>query len=83
MLCSALKNQGIVEAWDMIESYVKLTTSNAYFFKKREEQNIFWMMQSIENQLRIDFFSIKTPRNFLKNKFNWSKKIRFLPLLLR
>ena len=81
MLCSALESQGIVEAWDMIESYVKLTTSNAFFVKKREEQNIFWMMQSIENQLRIDFFQHKNTKKFLDQQIQLVKENKISPFV--
>ena len=81
MLCSALESQGIVEAWNMIESYVKLTTSNAFFVKKREEQNIFWMMQSIENQLRIDFFQHKNTKKFLDQQIQLVKENKISPFV--
>jgi LAO/AO transport system kinase len=79
MLCSALENSGIIEAWYMIESYVKLTKSNNYFFKKREEQNVFWMMQSIENQLRIDLFQHKKTKEFLKKQIELVKENKVSP----
>ena len=59
-LCSALNNQGIDEIWDSISEYVKTTTSNNYFIKKRNEQNKFWLIQTIEDQLKSNFFN--TPK---------------------
>jgi LAO/AO transport system kinase len=59
-LCSALNNQGIDEIWDSISEYVKTTTSNNYFIKKRNEQNKFWLIQTIEDQLKLNFFN--TPK---------------------
>tara|TARA_B110000967_G_C18893627_1_gene569102 strand:- start:830 stop:1930 length:1101 start_codon:yes stop_codon:yes gene_type:complete len=56
VLCSALENKGIVATWDLIESYINHTSKNKYFSKKREEQNTFWLLQSIEDQLKDRFF---------------------------
>ena len=79
MLCSAVENKGIIEVWDMIESYVKLTKSNDYFFKKRQEQNIYWMMQSIENQLQIDLFQHKNTKKFLEKQIQLVKENKASP----
>ncbi len=40
----------------MIKDYLDLAKSKLYFTKKRQEQNIFWLIQSIENQLKDQFF---------------------------
>jgi LAO/AO transport system kinase len=37
-----------------------------YFSKKRQEQNTFWLLQSIENQLKDQFFQDETIANELK-----------------
>ncbi|MFD1615094.1 methylmalonyl Co-A mutase-associated GTPase MeaB [Gelatiniphilus marinus] len=57
MLCSALKNEGISDIWNIILEYIETTTQNNYFDKKRNEQNKFWLIQSIEEQLKSDFFN--------------------------
>ena len=56
-LCSALHNEGITGIWELIEKYEKLTKSNHYFAHKRNEQNKFWLMQTIEDRLKSDFFT--------------------------
>ncbi|MGA1226485.1 MAG: methylmalonyl Co-A mutase-associated GTPase MeaB, partial [Tamlana sp.] len=55
--CSALHNEGIDAIWEIILDYVELTTKNNYFITKRHEQNKFWLIQTIENQLKSDFFN--------------------------
>ncbi|WP_290698020.1 methylmalonyl Co-A mutase-associated GTPase MeaB [Lacinutrix sp.] len=55
--CSAIKNDGIEGIYTMITNYLKLTTENDYFYSKRNEQNKFWLIQTIEEQLKSDFFS--------------------------
>ena len=79
MLSSALENKGIVETWKMIESYVELTKSNGYFSEKREEQNVFWMMQTIENQLKIDFFQHKNTKKYLEKQIQLVKANKISP----
>lgn len=56
-VCSALHNEGIDTIWDIISEYIKTTKENDYFYKKRNEQNKFWLIQTIENKLKSDFFN--------------------------
>ncbi|NNC50055.1 MAG: methylmalonyl Co-A mutase-associated GTPase MeaB [Flaviramulus sp.] len=56
-ICSALHNEGIDEIWDIILNYVEITKKNKYFNQKRNEQNKFWLIQTIENQLKSEFFN--------------------------
>jgi LAO/AO transport system kinase len=65
-ICSALHNEGISEVWELIESYQKLTKANAYFEHKRKEQNKFWLMQTIEDRLKSDFFTNKKIKEALQ-----------------
>jgi len=59
-LCSALNNEGIEAVWEMITKYISIATKNNYFNKKRQEQNKFWLLQTIEEQLKFDFYNNKT-----------------------
>lgn len=54
--CSAITKEGINEVWKTISDYLKLTQSNAYFQEKRQEQNQYWMMESINEQLKNHFY---------------------------
>lgn len=54
--CSSLKNEGIEAIWEIVEEYVSLTQKNGYFENKRDEQNKFWLHQTIEEQLKTDFY---------------------------
>ena len=60
ILCSAIKNEGINAIWDIILDYIKTTSKHNLFSKKRNEQNKFWLVQTIEDQLKSDFFN--TPK---------------------
>ncbi|MDP5157716.1 MAG: methylmalonyl Co-A mutase-associated GTPase MeaB [Flaviramulus sp.] len=56
-LCSALNNEGIDTIWNLILDHFNLTSENNHFNKKRNEQNKYWLIQTIENQLKSDFFN--------------------------
>lgn len=56
-LCSALNNKGIDDIWKMIETYLSITSKNNYFDQKRQEQNKFWLLQTIEEHLKHDFYN--------------------------
>ena len=57
LLCSALKNEGIAEIWEVISNYFETVKANGYFQHKRKEQNKFWLMQTIESRLKSEFYS--------------------------
>ncbi|MFS4483018.1 methylmalonyl Co-A mutase-associated GTPase MeaB [Hyunsoonleella sp. 2307UL5-6] len=67
-LCSALNNEGISKIWQEISEYLKLTKNNNYFDTKRTEQNKFWVLQTIENQLKSDFFNRSDIKKELENQ---------------
>jgi LAO/AO transport system kinase len=55
--CSAITGDGISAVWDTMLQYFELTKSNDYFFEKRKEQNQFWMMETINEQLKNNFYN--------------------------
>lgn len=55
--CSAITQEGISEVWTTIEKFLSLTKGNNYFFEKRKEQNQYWMLETINEQLKSNFFS--------------------------
>ena len=66
VLCSALENKGIDATWNLISDYINHANKEEYFTKKRQEQNTFWLLQSIENQLKDQFFQDETIAKELK-----------------
>ncbi|GAA4974735.1 methylmalonyl Co-A mutase-associated GTPase MeaB [Algibacter aquimarinus] len=69
-LCSALNNEGIDSIWNLVLKFVKLTTANGYFNKRRSEQNKFWLIQTIEEQLKSEFFNRPEIKKELVAKLN-------------
>jgi len=55
--CSAITKEGIDEVWKTISDYLKLTQSNTYFQEKRKEQNQYWMIETINEQLKNHFYN--------------------------
>ena len=66
MLCSALKQEGIENLWKLVQSYIAHTKSNNYFEHNRKEQNKFWLLQTIEDRLKSDFFNQPKIKEALK-----------------
>ncbi|MDC8006254.1 methylmalonyl Co-A mutase-associated GTPase MeaB [Aureisphaera galaxeae] len=56
LTCSALEHKGIDKVQELIKDYVSLTQGNGYFQERRNEQNKFWLLQTIESQLKRDFY---------------------------
>ncbi len=55
--CSSITRDGIPEIWDTIEQFIALTKRNNNFFEKRKEQNQYWMLETINEQLKTNFYS--------------------------
>lgn len=47
---------GIPEVWDMIDRYFEFVIANGYFERKRSEQGRYWMYETINEQLRKNFY---------------------------
>ena len=56
LTCSAYLKTGINEIWDTIDKYLEITKSNNYFQHRRNEQSKFWMYETINEQLRNNFY---------------------------
>ncbi len=59
LTCSALHHNGITEIDKLVNEYLLLTTKNAYFNKRRNEQNTYWLKATIEQQLKETFYKNK------------------------
>lgn len=56
LTCSAFQKTGISEIWDTISEYLFYVKNNNYFQHKRNEQAKFWMYETINEQLRNNFY---------------------------
>lgn len=55
--CSAYEKTGIDAIWEIISEYFEWVKSNHYFDEKRQNQNQFWMMETINEQLKSHFYN--------------------------
>jgi LAO/AO transport system kinase len=88
LTCSALQNEGIAEIWELIKSYIQLTKSNKSFNKKRQEQEIFWLYDTINEQLKSQFYNNPKVKKELNKQLQLLEKKKTTPyevasLLLR
>jgi LAO/AO transport system kinase len=63
--CSAISHDGISDVWQTIEKYCQLTHDNHYFFEKRKDQNQYWMLETINEQLKTHFYTHSEIKNLL------------------
>jgi len=58
VLCySGFYGIGIKEVWDMIYQYVDFVKQNGYFDYRRNEQSKYWMYETINEHLRLNFYN--------------------------
>ena len=58
VLCySGFFGTGIKEIWDMIYKYIDFVKANGYFDYRRNEQAKYWMYETINEQLRLNFYN--------------------------
>ncbi len=48
---------GIEEIWEMVGRYIRFVNDNGYFHHRRNEQAKFWMYESINVQLKSNFYN--------------------------
>jgi LAO/AO transport system kinase len=55
--CSALNKEGIAGIWEIVERYRStMTTESDFFYRKRREQSVHTMYESINQQLMDSFY---------------------------
>ena len=70
LTASALHNAGIEKIDAMIAAYITLTKENLYFDSKRNEQNKFWLLSTIDQQLKINFYQNKAIKSALQQEID-------------
>ncbi|MDE5790777.1 MAG: methylmalonyl Co-A mutase-associated GTPase MeaB [Muribaculaceae bacterium] len=58
----------IDKVWDMIDRYFAYVKETGYFERKRNEQAKYWMFETINEQLRADFYRRPEIRALLEQK---------------
>ena len=55
--CSSYTKEGISDVWNTISEYKNLVQTNHYFEQKRHDQNQYWMLETINEQLQSNFYN--------------------------
>jgi LAO/AO transport system kinase len=55
MTCSSMDNQGIAEAWDLVESFHDTTMKSGFFDLHRHSQTLDWVREMLEQELWRNF----------------------------
>lgn len=55
--CSALNGEGVSDVWEQLNEYFETTQANGFFSQRRHEQNSYWLTETINIQLKQDFYS--------------------------
>jgi len=67
LLCSALYDKGIPEIWECIKEYVNNTNKSNFFETNRREQSKYWMYETINERLKMDFYNNIIIKSIVKN----------------
>ena len=54
--CSSVELSGISDVWEMVKKYISYVKSNEYFELKRISQAKYWMYETINEQLKANFY---------------------------
>jgi LAO/AO transport system kinase len=54
---SALTGAGVPEVWEVVLQYVQQTQASGYFQRRRQEQNLHWLHETIRETLEARFFA--------------------------
>ena len=57
--CSAIENKGINTIWEVVGSFVNLTTTNGSFDENRKQQAKFWLEHTIQESVTSLFYADK------------------------
>jgi LAO/AO transport system kinase len=72
LTASALEEKGINEVWSMIESYQSQALKNKFFYKNREQQNLQWFRENLEQSIKSKILQSATAKAKIKS---YEKKV--------
>ncbi|NER12213.1 methylmalonyl Co-A mutase-associated GTPase MeaB [Leptobacterium flavescens] len=67
-VASAIENTGIRESWELVMTYMAQSKKSNYFEHHRIEQNKYWLLQTIDEQLRSGFYNHKAVKKQLQEQ---------------
>ncbi|HIP49588.1 MAG TPA: methylmalonyl Co-A mutase-associated GTPase MeaB [Lutibacter sp.] len=79
LLASALNNIGIIEVWNLIDDFVKHSKEHNSFETKRQKQEEFWLFDTLNEQLKLQFYSNPKIKQALKEQLQLIQKKKTTP----
>ncbi len=79
LTCSAIEKTGIENIWNMIQSYVLLTQSNQSFDDKRNNQEEYWMFETLNQALKDRFYQNEKVQIELKKQLQLLREKKTTP----
>ena len=79
LTCSALENSNIDIIWKLIDDYIVAMKLNLYFSEKRKEQNTFWVLETINEHIKHDFYSNVTVKKKLPHILQQVQELKITP----
>ncbi|MCJ7468301.1 MAG: methylmalonyl Co-A mutase-associated GTPase MeaB [Maribacter sp.] len=70
MMCSAIEGTGIDEIWEIIREYVNQGRKSGYLSSNRKNQNKSWLLQTIDDRLKQNFYAHKSVKKKLGTLLN-------------
>lgn len=80
-VCSSLRKTGISDIWLCLEDYFALVKENNYFEERRANQAKYWMFETIEENLKRNFYQNKTVKTALADLENKVSADRISPFV--
>lgn len=68
--CSAIENTGLDEIWTMVQNYISESQKSNFFTSKRQQQNKNWLLQTLDDRLKQQFYQDKKVAQELKKLTN-------------
>ena len=79
LTCSARENDGLNDIWTMISNYVAKNKKDNVFQLKRQQQNKNWLLQSLDDQLKMHFYQNDAVKPVLKDMIQEVIKTKISP----
>jgi LAO/AO transport system kinase len=79
LTCSAIEGIGIENIWKMILKFLKVTQKNGAFNENRIQQNKFWLLQTIEEQLKSSFYNNPKVKDVLDSNIDAVQQHKITP----
>lgn len=81
LTCSALKNEGLDQIWNKIVDYKNQAIDNNHYHNRRRKQSLFWMHETIRENLHANFFKnlkVQKKLSFLEAEVLSDKKSSYV-----